>query len=188
MVCAAFFARHRPGLHQREACLHEDDQEARQQNPDEVEREVVARRRARNGIDAGRDLLRCHLLRVELGVAGHRRGRRASTETRPSCRVRRRLRAPSGREQAAPRGSSRRASVATSETRSSPTRPSSARASDLLDLSDCAGGLRFRSCFKKASLTHDYLWAGLAAALFPLGLGVGLISRGHGQQRAPGPL
>ena len=40
-MCAAFFARHRPGFDHREAGLHEHDQEAGDQHPHHVDREQV---------------------------------------------------------------------------------------------------------------------------------------------------
>ena len=65
------------GLDQREARLHEDDEEARDQHPDEVDREVAARGRLRDRVDGGGQLFGGRLLGIGLGVAGYRgRGRR----------------------------------------------------------------------------------------------------------------
>ena len=41
MVWLAFLARHRPGLDDREARLHEHDEEAGDERPDEVDRDLV---------------------------------------------------------------------------------------------------------------------------------------------------
>ena len=65
------------GLDQREAGLHEHDQEAGDQRPDEVDREEAVRRRLRDGVDRDRELLGRRLVGIGLGVARHRvRGRR----------------------------------------------------------------------------------------------------------------
>ena len=63
-----------PRLHQCKPSLHEDDEEARDQHPHEVDREERAGRRLRHRVDRGGDLLGRHLLRVQLAVPRHRRG------------------------------------------------------------------------------------------------------------------
>ena len=101
MVCAAFLARIRPVSTSAKPGLHEDDEEAGDQHPDEVDRVDAVRRGLRDGVDRDGELLRRRLLGVGLGVARHRVrggrgleraglvGRRVAGGSRCGCRSRR---------------------------------------------------------------------------------------------------
>ena len=84
IVWAAFLARVKPGLHHREAGLHEHDEEAGEQRPDEVDGDLVV-------TDSVHHFGNGRILRIldgdVLGRAGHRTGRIALPDR--ALRVRR---------------------------------------------------------------------------------------------------